>query len=85
MKAILILLVASLVCPGCVYIRYEGGGTKTTYFAPAFGHKSIGNADLKNGTIGDVNTQQSQMGAVIKDAGTAALPYFAAPVPFLTR
>lgn len=71
MKKLTPLLLLPLLSGGCVIVKHEGAGTKTTYIAPAFGTKSIASANFQTGVIEGYRSEQTQMAEAIA-AGVAA-------------
>jgi hypothetical protein len=67
----LIACVVMLLLSGCVVVRFPTDKGTFTYIAPAFGVKSIGDVDLKNGTLTNYRSEQSQMAEAIS-AGVSA-------------
>lgn len=70
MKTLTLLLLGSLAAltsAGCVVVRYTNYNddgkikSRTTYLSPAFGVKSIGEADLNEGKLQGYKSEQTQM------------------------
>jgi hypothetical protein len=64
------ILTLCAISSGCVIVIHESAGTKTTYISPAFGKKSISEADFQKGTIKGYQSEQVQMTEAIA-AGVA--------------